>query len=81
VAGSYGGVMFMMQAVLFIIVMIGLLGWPSSVYLLQHVRARPLSSPQLLLMALCFGGASALSVAIWLASMRSGVRALMAMGD
>ena len=40
VAGSYGGVAFMMQAVLFVIVMIGLLGWPSSVYLLQQVRGR-----------------------------------------
>src|SRR5258705_340354 len=30
VAGSYGGVAFMMQAVLFVIVMISLLGWPSS---------------------------------------------------
>lgn len=81
VAGSYGGVMFMMQAVLFVIVMIGLLGWPSSVYLLQQVRKSPLSASQLSLMALCFAGASGLSVAIWLASMRSGVRALMAMGD
>ena len=33
VAGSYGGVAFMIVAVLFIIVMIVLLGWPSSVYL------------------------------------------------
>ena len=33
VAGSYGGVAFMMQAVLFVLVMIALLGWPSSVYL------------------------------------------------
>ena len=38
VAGSYGGVAFMMQAVLFIIVMIALLGWPSSVYLFQRAR-------------------------------------------
>jgi ABC-2 type transport system permease protein len=81
VAGSYGGVAFMMQAVLFVIVMIGLLGWPSSVYLLQQVRARPLSASQLSLIALCFAGATGLSVVIWLASMRSGVRALLAMGD
>ena len=52
VAGSYGGVAFMMQAVLFVIVMIGLLGWPSSVYLLQQVRGRPLSASQLSLIAL-----------------------------
>ena len=81
VAGSYGGVMFMMQGVLYIIVMIGLLGWPSSVYLLQQVRQMPLTGSQQLLMASCFGGAMALSVAIWIASMRSGVSALQAMSD
>ena len=80
VAGSYGGVMFMMQAVLFVLAMIGLLGWPSSVYLLQQVRARPLSASQLSLMAACFGGAMAMSLAIWRASMRSGIAALQRMG-
>jgi ABC-2 type transport system permease protein len=80
-AGSYGGVMFMMQAVLFVIVIIGLLGWPSSVYLLQQVRGGPLSAAQLSLMAVCFGGATTLSVAIWIGAMRSGVHALLAMGD
>ena len=80
-AGSYGGVMFMMQAVLYVFVMIGLLGWPSSVYLLHVVRGGPLSSSQLGLMAGCFGGAIALSLVIWTASMRSGVSALERMGD
>ena len=81
VAGSYGGVAFMMQAVLFVIVMIGLIGWPSSVYLLQRLRGRPFSGSQLSLIAMCFAGASGLSIAIWLGSMRSGVRALMRMSD
>ena len=81
VAGSYGGVAFMMQAVLFVIVIIGLIGWPSSVYLLQQQRGRPLSGSQLSLIALCLTGASGLSIAIWIGSMRSGVRALRAMGD
>jgi hypothetical protein len=81
VAGSYGGVAFMMQAVLFVIVMIVLLGWPSSVYLLQRERGRPLMLSQQSLMALCFLGAAALSLTIWIASMRSGVRALEKMGD
>ena len=81
VAGSYGGVAFMMQAVLFVLVMIGLIGWPSSVYLLQGLRGRPLSGSQLSLIALCFAGASTLSITIWIGSMRSGVRALLAMGD
>ena len=81
VAGSYGGVMFMVQAVLFVIVMLGLIGWPASVYLLQQQRGRPMSVSQISLMACCFGGAVTLSVAVWIASMRSGVRALLAMGD
>jgi ABC-2 type transport system permease protein len=81
VAGSYGGVAFMMQAVLFVIVMIVLLGWPSSVYLLQQQRGTPLSGSQLSLIAVCLAGACGLSIAIWIASMRSGVRALRAMGD
>ena len=81
VAGSYGGVAFMMQAVLFVIVMIGLLGWPSSVYLVHQVRGVPLSTSQLSLMTLCFLAAIVSSLAIWLASMRSGVSALQSMAD
>ncbi len=45
VAGSYGGVAFMILAVLFILVMIVLLGWPSSVYLFAQTRNRPLTEP------------------------------------
>jgi ABC-2 type transport system permease protein len=81
VAGSYGGVAFMMQAVLFVIAMIVLIGWPSSVYLLQQLRGRPTSLSQDALLAICFLGASGLSIAIWLLSMRSGVRALQQMSD
>ena len=81
VAGSYGGVAFMMQAVLFVIVMIVLVGWPSSVYLVEQVRGRPLVVSQQSLIALCFLGGAALSLAIWIASMRSGIRALQSMGD
>jgi ABC-2 type transport system permease protein len=80
VAGSYGGVAFMMQAVLFVIVIIVLLGWPSSVYLIAQVRHHALSSAQLALMAACFGGAIAVSLVLWTTSMRSGASALMAMG-
>ena len=42
VAGSYGGVAFMILAVLFIIVMIVLLGWPSTMYLFYQLRHRPI---------------------------------------
>jgi ABC-2 type transport system permease protein len=81
VAGSYGGVAFMIQAVLFVIVMIGLLGWPASIYLFQHARHLPLTTSQQMLMTGCFASAAAISLATWLTSMRSGVRALQAMGD
>lgn len=78
-AGSYGGVMFMILAVLFILVTIVLLGWPSALYLFGRVRRAPLGVASPWWIALCFGAVAALSVATWLASMRSGVRALEAM--
>jgi len=81
VAGSYGGVAFMIQAVLFVIVMIGLLGWPASIYLFQHARHLPLTTSQQMLMTGCFTSAAAISLATWLTSMRSGVRALTQMAD
>jgi len=79
VAGSYGGVAFMIVAVLFIMVMIGLLGWPSSVYLFSQVRGRPLTDTQQVMFVLCFASAALLSIATWLLGMRTGVRALDAM--
>jgi len=81
VAGSYGGVAFMMQAVLFVIVIIALLGWPSSIYLVSPLRHSPLSIAQLALIAGCFTAAITISLVLWNTSMRSGVGALMKMGD
>jgi ABC-2 type transport system permease protein len=80
-AGSYGGVAFMIQAVLFVIVTIALVGWPSSIYLFQRTRLTPMRASQQLLMVGCFASAAILSVTIWLTSMRSGIRALNRMGD
>jgi ABC-2 type transport system permease protein len=79
VAGSYGGVAFMVAAVFYVIAMIGLLGWPSSVYLFSQARRRPLTEWQMLYMAAALTTALAMSVAIWLLGMRSGVRALQDM--
>jgi ABC-2 type transport system permease protein len=81
VAGSYGGVAFMIQAVLFVLVMIVLLGWPASIYLYQRTRPVPMRESQQLLIAGCFASAAILSVAIWLVSMRSGVKALHRLSD
>ncbi|MBI2827688.1 MAG: hypothetical protein HYX77_00265, partial [Acidobacteria bacterium] len=76
VAGSYGGVAFMILAVLYIIVMIVLLGWPSAMWLFSRLRGIRLSAMREILMAGSFLLAAALSVATWLLAMRSGVRAL-----
>jgi ABC-2 type transport system permease protein len=79
VAGSYGGIAYMVIAVMFILIVIVLLGWPSSVYLFHQTRHIPLDSTQQLAMAACFAAAAALSAATWWFSMRSGVQALQEM--
>lgn len=79
VAGSYGGVAFMIMAVFYILVMIVLIGWPSSVYLFHQVRRVPLTEAQRWMMGASFVLAAGLSVATWLLGMRTGVRALQAM--
>jgi hypothetical protein len=76
-----GGVAFMMQAVLFVMVTIALLGWPSSIYLLHQVRHVPFTAMQTALMPASLAAAIGLSIFVWLASMRSGVRALEQMGS
>ena len=81
VAGSYGGVAFMTLAVLLIIVIVVLLGWPSTTYLIYQLRRMPIGGGRLAMMAGSFLAAAAISIATWLIGMRSGVRALEAMSD
>src|SRR5204863_1434484 len=81
VSGSFGGVAFMIQAVLFIIMLIALVGWPSSLYVVRRLRGLPPSPAQQLLSIACFVTAISSSAAVWLLSMRSGVRALEKMAD
>jgi ABC-2 type transport system permease protein len=76
VAGSPGGVAFMIWAVSFILVMIALLGWGSSFYFWHRVGRFPLSSFAVAAMAFSFVAAAALSVTMGWKSMQSGVRAL-----
>jgi ABC-2 type transport system permease protein len=76
VAGSYGGVAFMIVGVLLVLVTIALLGWPSSVYLWHQYRGRPLTGMQQILMAVCSLTAAGVNLAAWWLSMRSGVQAL-----
>jgi ABC-2 type transport system permease protein len=79
IAGSYGGVAFMILAVLFILVIIVLLGWPSSLYLFAQFRGLILTTGQQIFIAAMFTAAAILSIATWLLGMRAGVRALEAM--
>jgi ABC-2 type transport system permease protein len=81
VAGSYGGVAFMIVAVLVVIVTLVLFGWPSTTYLIHQVRRAPIPPGTLALMGGSFAAAAATTVATWLLGMRSGVRALEAMCD
>ena len=62
-----------------VLAMIGLTGWPSSVYLYALSRNRVPTSPQQWMMAASFATAVVTSVAIWLLGMRSGVTALRQM--
>jgi ABC-2 type transport system permease protein len=81
VAGSYGGVAFMILAVLFMIVLIVLVGWPASMFMWYAANphlAIPVGSA--ILGAAGFLAAFVLSVSTWLLGMRSGVRALEVMG-
>jgi len=75
-AGSYGGVAFMILAVLYIIVTILLLGWPSSLWLFSRLRGFRLSAMREVFMAASFATAMVLSVVTCVVAMRSGVRAL-----
>jgi ABC-2 type transport system permease protein len=79
VAGSYGGVAFMILAVMFVLLMIVLLGWPSSVYLLAQLRNRALTTGQEVLIGTMFTAAAAVSIATFIGGMRTGIRALQAM--
>ena len=80
VAGSYGGVAFMVLAVLFILATVSLLAWPASIYLLHELRGVALSPGRRILMGLCFLGAALLSAATFWLPMRRGILALEEMG-
>jgi ABC-2 type transport system permease protein len=76
VAGSYGGIAFMVLAVLFILVETALLAWPSSIYLWHRFRGLPLPPARMVVMGLSFLAAAALAVSVFLVAMAKGVRAL-----
>jgi hypothetical protein len=69
----------MILAVLFILVTIALVGWPSSIYVIRQLRGAPLGTWDQLIIGGGFGGAVALSLATWLGAMRFGVNGLESM--
>ena len=81
VAGSYGGIAYMVLAVLFIMLQVGLLAWPCSTYLWHEFRGVPIGWSTVALMALCGAASLGLAVAAFLLPMRRGVRALEALAD
>jgi ABC-2 type transport system permease protein len=81
VAGSYGGVAFMIAAISFIVVVAALLGWPSMSYVWQRANDVRIDTPLQTRMVVCFAAAAAISIATGVLGMRSGVRALERLGD
>jgi ABC-2 type transport system permease protein len=81
VAGSYGGIAYMVLAVLFIMLQVGLLAWPCSTYLWHEFRGVPIGWNTMALMALCGAASLGLAVAAFLLPMRRGVKALEALAD
>ena len=81
VSGSYGGVAYMVLAVLFILIEMGLLAWPCSVYLWHDYHEIPLRPAHFMAMGVSFLSAVALALAAFLVPMRKGVLALEALGD
>jgi len=81
VAGSYGGVAFMILAVLFILAEIVLLGWASSTYLWYRIHGASLPPARTLGVGLIFGLAFLLCVAVCWLPMRRGIRALERLQD
>ncbi len=76
VAGSYGGISFMILAVLFILIEIAFLAWPSSVYLWHQFQDVPMAPRHYLQMSLAFSAALSMCAATFWLPMRKGVRAL-----
>lgn len=80
VAGSYGGVAFMVLALLYILATVALVAWPAASFVLHQHTGAPIPSRKLLLMAVLLAVAAGLSVATFWRAMRRGIRALEALG-
>jgi len=81
VAGSYGGIAFMVMAVLFILVEIVLLAWPSFRYLWMRFERAPISTPEWAAMVLSVAAAFVLSIVVARVAFEDGVRSLESLRD
>jgi hypothetical protein len=70
----------MIAAVLYTMVLIALIGWPSSAVLLHRLTRTPLPPRVIAAIAGCFTTGVVMSLALCIAGMRSGVAALNEMG-
>jgi hypothetical protein len=80
VAGSFGGIAFMVLAVLFILLMVALLAWPASMYLWHELRGEAIPLARRALASACLASALLLSFATCWLPMRRGIRALHELG-
>src|SRR5262249_7177918 len=80
VAGSYGGIGYMVLAVLFILIEVALLAWPSSLYLWYDYRGLALPASRMAVMAFALSAAPALAIGTFWTAMQRGGRALEARG-
>jgi ABC-2 type transport system permease protein len=80
VAGSYGGIAYMILAVLFILVETALLAWPASLYMWHRFHGLPLPNARIVMMVLSLAAALGLSVLTFWLPMRRGIRALEDLG-
>jgi ABC-2 type transport system permease protein len=80
-AGSYGGVAYMIFAVLYILVEIALVGWAASSWLWYEYQDFSVPAARQALIALALGLAAAISVATFWLPMQRGVLALEGLGE
>jgi ABC-2 type transport system permease protein len=80
VAGSYGGIGYMVLAVLFILVEVSLLGWSSSIRLWHEYRGIRIPPAQVALMVSLLLAAVAVAITTFWTAMQRGIRALEALG-
>jgi ABC-2 type transport system permease protein len=79
IAGSYGGVVFMVSAVAFICIEIALLSWPTSIFLYYDFAGRSIPKARQAIMVGGITTALALSLVVLRVSMKRGIKALTAL--